>query len=101
LKKKEGRRNSMRSKRNANHNNNNYLFNEKLKIFNNILVSFEQVLVLIGPLIDKALLTEEAELYFKNGTIKEALNQLTKISNQCNELRFTSIPPEIFKNLVN
>ena len=91
----------MKRKKNVNTIDNNDLINEKLKIINNILESFEQLLVLLGPLIDKVLLLEGVEIYFKNGTIKEAINQLANISDQCNKLKFTPIPPEIYKNLKN
>ncbi len=77
------------------------ILNKKIKTIRDILDSLVQIFILLDPLLNKMLLMEEAEIFYKNGTFKKAIQLFGDISLQCKELGYPSIPPEVLKNLKN
>jgi len=90
-----------KKKREKAHENNELIINSKIKFIANILESLAEILILFDPLLEKMLLMEEIEEYYRNGTIEQIIRLFDNISKQSRELTTPSNLYTLLKDLKN
>ena len=90
-----------KKKREKAHENNELIINSKIKFIANILESLAEILILFDPLLEKMLLMEEIEEYYRNGTIEQIIRLFDNISKQSRKLTTPSNLYTSLKDLKN
>ena len=89
-----------------NKNRKEFLYNEldideKIEGIKNILNICEKIFTLMGPIMEKFILMEEAKIYLKNGSIDKLIELFAIISEECKELSIPLFNFELLLNLKN
>lgn len=90
-----------KKKREKAHEDIELIINSKIKFIANILDSLAEILILFDPLLEKMLLMEEIEEYYRNGTIEQIMRLFDNISKQSRKLTTPSNLYTLLKDLKN
>jgi hypothetical protein len=79
----------------------NIYLEKKLKTVKKLLENINKIMILLKPLIEKVLQSEEAIKYRENGTFEKAASLFGEISNNCKEIGCLSFSEDFLRNLKN
>lgn len=74
---------------------------EKLLILRGSLKKMEKIMVMLGPLLEKAMKLPEAREYIVDGTFQKCAELFGDIADDCYEIGEYTVNPELLRGLKN